>query len=87
MDFRNEQERGVKPVVADLAPQILDTLPRDRPRDAAEAPFIMSRPQPNLGVGRRIARIHVPHLENEQPMPVIIKVISIRSLENRRAPL
>ena len=87
MDFRNEQERGVKRGVAGMPPQIVDGLPRDRHRDAGKDPFIMSRPQSTLSAGRSIARIHVLGLDNDQPTPVIIKVISIRSLENRRAPL
>ncbi len=87
MDFRNEQERGVKPGVAGMAPQIVDGLPRVRPRDAGKDPFIMSPPQSNPSAGRSIARIHVPALANDQPTPVIIKIISIRSLENRRASL
>lgn len=87
MDFRNEQEQGVKPGVAGMAPQVIDGLPRGRPRVPAQGPFIMSRPQPNPGPGRNVARIHVPALANDQPTPVIIKVISIRSLNNRHAPL
>ena len=87
MDFRNEQERCVKPCVAGVTPQTVADLSLARPRDAGKDPFIMSRPQSNLSAGRSITRIHVPGLDNDQPTRVIIKVISIRSLENRRAPL